>query len=424
MERKREFEKNSILLFIMMMGANVCNYLFQIIMGRMIDVADYGILNSLLSVITIFSVPATIIMMITARYVSMGKAVNDRGRVKTAFYTLAKATAGLIIILFCGGMAISVGLKGFLKIENMLYIPLCISVACVVLLNAPLSGTLQGLQRFTGFGMQTFLPAFFKLVLSMLLVGLGFEIFGVLVSLLLGNVITVCYCGMLVREEMKGVFYDGEDGLKFADFKQYVSGTIIAQLCVVVASNYDILLVKSFFSERTAGIYSSGMVIGKIAMYISNAVVATLFPIVAEKYEKGEKTKPIFGKALFYGGGTALLCSISMITFGQGIVGILFGTRYMQAIHLLPAICSYIIPVTFLTIIMNYVLARGETRLFSFSMAVGITGSLLAALLLRRSVHTMLFAMGGVMSVVALYNITVIFSRKEKVLLGINGEEE
>lgn len=119
-----------------------------------------------------------------------------------------------------------------------------------------------------------------------------------------------------------------------------------------------------------------------------------------------------------------LLCSISMITFGQGIVGILFGERYMQAIHMLPAVCAYIIPVTFLTIIMNYVLARGETRLFSFSMAIGITGSFLAAMLLHRSVHTMLFAMGFVMSVVAVYNTAVIFSRKEKVLLGINGEEE
>ena len=34
----REFEKNSFMLFVLMMSANVCNYLFQIIMGNLMEV--------------------------------------------------------------------------------------------------------------------------------------------------------------------------------------------------------------------------------------------------------------------------------------------------------------------------------------------------------------------------------------------------
>ena len=38
----REFEKNSFMLFVLMMSANVCNYLFQIIMGNLMEVEQYA----------------------------------------------------------------------------------------------------------------------------------------------------------------------------------------------------------------------------------------------------------------------------------------------------------------------------------------------------------------------------------------------
>lgn len=39
---EQEFEKNSLLLFVLMMSANVCNYLFQIVMGNLMEVEQYA----------------------------------------------------------------------------------------------------------------------------------------------------------------------------------------------------------------------------------------------------------------------------------------------------------------------------------------------------------------------------------------------
>ena len=48
----REFEKNSFMLFVLMMSANVCNYLFQIIMGNLMEVEQYAQANAESSIIT------------------------------------------------------------------------------------------------------------------------------------------------------------------------------------------------------------------------------------------------------------------------------------------------------------------------------------------------------------------------------------
>ena len=92
-------------------------------------------------------------------------------------------------------------------------------------------------------------------------------------------------------------------------------------------------------------------------MYVSGAVVAAMFPMVAEQYSQGKSTRALFVKSNLYGGGMAILCAVGMILLGKPIIGIFFGTRYMEAIDLLPAVCAFVIPVTFLTVISNYAVA-------------------------------------------------------------------
>ena len=61
MKKIQEFEKNSLILFILMMVSNVCNYIFQITVGNMMTVEDYGIVNTVLGIVGILTIPTTII---------------------------------------------------------------------------------------------------------------------------------------------------------------------------------------------------------------------------------------------------------------------------------------------------------------------------------------------------------------------------
>ena len=75
---KNSLEANSTLLFILMMGANVLNYFFQIIVGRMLTVEEYAVVNTLLSIITVFSVPCAAITIVAAKYIAVYRATGKR----------------------------------------------------------------------------------------------------------------------------------------------------------------------------------------------------------------------------------------------------------------------------------------------------------------------------------------------------------
>ena len=78
----REFEKNSFMLFVLMMSANVCNYLFQIIMGNLMEVEQYAQANTVVSLVGVLSIPTTIITMISARYIALNASNGRYDRIR------------------------------------------------------------------------------------------------------------------------------------------------------------------------------------------------------------------------------------------------------------------------------------------------------------------------------------------------------
>ena len=85
---KNSLEANSTLLFFLMMGANVLNYFFQIIVGRMLTVEEYAVVNTLLSIITVFSVPCAAITIVAAKYIAVYRATGKREQEKIFLRTI------------------------------------------------------------------------------------------------------------------------------------------------------------------------------------------------------------------------------------------------------------------------------------------------------------------------------------------------
>ena len=111
---KNSLEANSTLLFILMMGANVLNYFFQIIVGRMLTVEEYAVVNTLLSIITVFSVPCAAITIVAAKYIAVYRATGKREQEKIFLRTIAK------YILILGVLTIAVGILGCGVISDIL----------------------------------------------------------------------------------------------------------------------------------------------------------------------------------------------------------------------------------------------------------------------------------------------------------------
>ena len=131
------------------------------------------------------------------------------------------------------------------------------------------SGTLQGMKHFFQYGMQSIMIAAGKLIFSIGLVLLGWKVYGIITALLLGTGIAIVYG---VHYMKKYILHKDKEsarhGIDLKEFLRYSFGTIVAQGCVIALTNGDILLVKAYFDDTQAGLYSSASVIGKIAMYV------------------------------------------------------------------------------------------------------------------------------------------------------------
>ena len=167
------------------------------------------------------------------------------------------------------------------------------------------NGTLQGLKRFVPFGMTGVISTTCKLIGGVGFVTLGFGLYGNIAALFIGSFCAIIFGLYILRDLLRP---NGAEALPVdrSEIRRYFHAVFWVQLMTAILTNGDILLVKTFAIHPTdAGIYSSGMVIGKISMYLATATVAVLFPMVAEGQAKKQDTRFLFARAMLLGGGIA-----------------------------------------------------------------------------------------------------------------------
>lgn len=403
--RISEFEKSSLVLFVMMMAGNVCNYLYQIVMGNLLSVADFGMLNTLLSLSTVAAVPSGILQLIATRQAADYAARQETGRVRLLLQKLLRAAGATAAVFLAVGVLATPLIGAVLNIGNKAYIVATLAVVAVGCLYAITNGVLQGLKRFFQYGFSTLLLSLCKLAGSVLLVALGLGLYGSLAALGLGAVLCIGYGWHALRDCRRAPLGDGVR-LNGREIRAYCKKAFGVQIMTTLLSNGDILLVRAFAADDVqVGIYSSGMVIGKIAMYVATAVVAVLFPMVAERQARGEDTRGLFAKAMLYGGGVSAACAVGMNLFGPWVFPLLFGERYTAAIPLLLPISFFVVAVTFITILMNYLTAKAQTRFMTLTLGGGFALIVVLVALFHQDVAQMLYIMGGVLFGVFLLNL-------------------
>ncbi len=409
MKKDYSFEKNSLIIFVLMQMANVCNYLFQIITGKMMAVDDYAILNTLVSIYVMFTIPNTAIGLICAKL--FAETNNDEDK-KSVIKTLILLVVTVIVLIVIIGIIIMPILNKGFGINNYGYIILVIIAAITSNIYYLGYGIFQGKQNFIGMGIQNFISTFLKFILTVIFLILGMRIFGALLGIIIGTLVAMIYGLIPLKQDIREALKRAERK-KIPNFAKFIVLNFISQGCIIAYTNGDILLVKSFFNTTQVGIYSSASVLGKIAMYVSTAVVATLFPLVVTKKKLGEKTVGLFIKALIYGGGASVLCSLFMITFGKTLIVIMFGSRYAAAVDYLLSVCIYVVPLTFNVILMNYLIALDKLKHFSISNIIGIILIVSITYFYHTGIMQVMVVVGSILSIIFIYNMVVLIMQSK-----------
>jgi O-antigen/teichoic acid export membrane protein len=127
----------------------------------------------------------------------------------------------------------------------------------------------------------------------------------------------------------------------------------------------DVILAKYFLSPAEAGLYTSVSVLGKIVFFFSGAVGTVMFPMITEKFTKGENTKGILRKSFLYTGALSGGLVSIYVLYPQIVVKI-FGEKYYPAVDLVAPYGMAMFLVSITGILMSYHLAINNMKYIFF----------------------------------------------------------
>lgn len=140
----------------------------------------------------------------------------------------------------------------------------------------------------------------------------------------------------------------------------YAGPVAVALLGQIVVNNSDVLLVKALFAPAAAGLYAALALIGRIVFFATWSVVTALFPVVAQRQQRGEPHRGLLGLGLGLVAGAGLPIVAGAWLWPDAVVRLLFGADYLAAAPLLWLYALATTLYALANVVVSYRLALGQ----------------------------------------------------------------
>jgi len=278
MKLNKALLSGSIILLIAFNLFNVLNFVFQFSMARLLTVEDYGVLATLFSIIYILGVFTEGVQTILAKYSSSEK---SPGKVKNLLKRSINRALIFSSILFLIYLAIAYPLSGLLKINYLL-----LSLNGLIIFTSfltPISrGVMLGKKKFKSLGLNLVTDSTVKLVLAIILVLLGWKVYGAIAATIIGGVVAFLFSFRSLRAIMKSK----EKEADASEIYNYSKPVIFLMLIIIAFYSLDVLVAKIVFPADIAGYYALASILGKTIFWGTQPISRAMFPLSAEKKTK------------------------------------------------------------------------------------------------------------------------------------------
>jgi O-antigen/teichoic acid export membrane protein len=391
--------KASFGLFVGGITAGVLAYIFQILMGRMLDPHDYGVFSAIMALSAVVSAPLGTLLMAVSKQVSTYRAIDDKGSITHFYYSinLKSAIFGILVLALC--FLFVDGVQAYLKVSQAMPIYLLGVLLFFTFPQVINHAFLQGLQKFIWLSAGGTLGVLFKIIFAVLLIWLGYGVTGAIWGAILS-----AFAGWLVT------FFALNSTLLQGRHKPYktthltikpVIPIFIANAAFAAMTQLDIVLVNYFFPSHEAGLYAAASILGKAVMYLPGGIVQALFPMVADNDANQRGSAHLLLQAI---GLTALLCGAGAIFYyftGELLVAKLYGEDYRAAGEILKIYGFAILPMALVMIAEHFLIAKGRV-LFAYLFVVFAPLQIIAIYLYHDSLKVVVGVMGASGLLVAL----------------------
>ncbi len=367
-----EFFRGGVVLTSSSFIINICNYLFNILVGRALGPVGYGEITTLFSYITIISIPVIILSTIIVQKIA--SAENDRytlaHSIENYFWQKAVRWWYIIVALFIVTPIVP-------SITNLSIVS-AYSLLPLILLSFIASfyaAELQGLSKFLLFSLVGISAVLFKLI-GAVVVSIGIDgVFTIILFLFL-SYITIWILSKFFLYRNYSAVKKSKSPPRIE--KRLVTLFLSPQFVITTFSifglslfgNIDIVYIKKFFTAQEAGIYSSWSLFAKMILYIVGPITAVGLVYFAKGGKTASQIKSLI-LSLILLSFVGLTSYFAYFYFGTPILHLFFGNKFAEVIPFL----SYagIFGTFYATIILlnNYFLAKKSA--YSLTLPVAMT---------------------------------------------------
>lgn len=359
----------SLIMIVGSNATNFLNYLYHLVLGRMLGPTNYGELASIISTAGLLGVIPASISIVIVKYVSSGK--NDDEIKKMIGWFKSKIFL-ISAIFFLVILIASPFIASFLRISNIYYLILLAGSLFFSLMAAFNRAILQGVLKFKEIVFSVLVENSSKLFISITLVYLGFQVGGAmsafLMAAVLGWYLTNFYLKNYLPKNEKKSF-----SIHTRPMFLFVVPVILQSLATTSLYSSDVILVKHFFSSHDAGIYAALSTLGKIIFFGTGPISTVMFPLVSQRQAQGKDYKKIF---LYSFLATAMLAMSILLLywlFPAIAINLLYGSKYLEASGLLVWYGLFITFFALSSLFINYGLSIGKTSIVSLPFIAAFT---------------------------------------------------
>lgn len=292
-----------------MMCMNLAVYGFNVISARILVPREFGALTALFGILLVGTVSALGLQAVTARRLAVDPDRTDEIISATVRVTLMVASAvGLLVALS------TVGLTPALKLDSYWPVVLCGAALVPLTIMGAQSGIAQGQERWGALTAIYLANGFGRLIGGTVGLLVSATPTSAMVGLAIGSWLPVLAGARLLM----GHGHSSQPISRRPLLREALLSTH-ALLAYLVLSNMDSLIARNRLDEHDSGLYASGLILAKAALFFPQFVSVVLFPHLARATTPHARLRAVSLVAAFGAlavAATAILPKVALILVG------------------------------------------------------------------------------------------------------------
>src|SRR5436305_4434478 len=336
--------------FIMLVGTavvSVVNFGYQVTMARTLGPAFFGDVSVVATLLMLFSAITQSFQLVCAKFVARNQ--SREGKVSVYRQLMKRAwMAGIAVAI-----ALTVGRGAVTSLFRLNTPWLIIFLAVAVAFPVPTGvkrGGLQGLCNFQSLNSNFVLEAVFKLVAALVLVGVGYGVYGAV------GAVAISVVGAFIVTPVAFPETSLSSACVPASFREGFQAILFSGGHVLI-NNVDILLVKFFFSPEDAGLYAAVALFGRLLYYSSWAIITAMFPVSAGIETEGKGSRVLLTPFLLVL-GMSVAFVVMLLVVPNFLVTLVFGQSFVRAGSLLALYATATALYSLSVVLITYEMSR------------------------------------------------------------------